>query len=122
MRDKSGVPQKERWKILGVLFSDDKKPNDVNQSVSSDNAVKGKQKLRKAYHKFLECFENHVNPVFESYYAFILSHKKDLQKWTNSNCESLSHILTLGAKRKTSKMPELIDLIYQVTAPSTCLI
>ena len=114
MRDKAGVPQKKRGKIIESLFGDNKKGNDVNQSVLFDKVVKGVRKLSKDYPIFLEYFEKHVKPAFQSY-VFTPSHEKGIEKWTNNNCESLNHILKLDAKWRTSKTPELIELIHQVT-------
>ena len=87
---------------------------DANKSVIFDEVVKGVRKVSKNYPKFLEYFEKHVKPAFESY-VFTPSHEKAIRKWTNNNCESLNHILKLDAKWRTSKTPELIELIHQVT-------
>ena len=113
MQSNVGVPQKGHNKICDAIFGD---KGAINTDDSIDFETKSRKVIEEAYvyPKLVNYFKNKLQPPIKNVNA--PTRKFNVAtNWTNSNCESLNHIMKLDANWKVKNTPDLINMLHEMT-------
>ena len=116
MRNKCGVEQSVRKRLVGKMFDDGGLIN-ADDSVAFSQAAESLASECDTVSATLgEHFRQHVEPALRQFvFEPRLRHPWISRRWTNNAAESMNHLLKLAINWHPRRLPELIDRLQRVT-------
>jgi len=115
MRNKCGVQQSVRTRLVDMLFSDHGLLG-ANDSVAfQQQATTVAAEFQAVSATLADHFSKHIEPSLRQFvFEPRLSNQWVRRRWTNNGCESINHILKLAIDWRPRRMPDLVDCLYKV--------
>ena len=110
--EKQGVALKDREAINRIVFDDFVSDPTSSQIDAITRNLREQSKTIPCGEIAMKYFTDHIRPLlFEQSQS--ACGESNLGDWTNNKCESMNHILKLITKWTASKLPNLIESLYE---------
>ena len=117
MRNKCGVQQSIRNRLVSKMFDDDGLINADDSVAYSQAADSLASECETVSSTLGEHFRRHVEPALRRFvFEPRQQHPWVSRRWTNNAAESMNHLLKLSIDWHPRRLPELVDRLYKVTS------
>ena len=113
LKDKVGVIEKDRRRILSALFGDEGITHADDSVIAEHRVDQARQVITEVARTFIPYFEKRVLPLLLDYVVYPSNIKSIDANWTNNNAESINNILKIGTDWKPQPLTTLIETIYK---------